>query len=249
MHHRVTFRSIGSAIHIARETGCAPERIRVSSYINSNANAVRHALPLRTLRWRPKTTDEMMAHRRAWLMLLFFSITAGVACGSEGHDVGASGSGAHSAAGGGGAGRVSAGVGGAAAAGAGGTTTGGGTGGPLVNPQAVACGSTTCSTNPLLAGFVDACCADPTQGVCGMSSMGAACSAPAVSDPRCPGVDFMGAFMLASCCAVGGQCGIDASMFGMGCIGLADASAMGGGGIGILPAPRACDAADADAGR
>jgi hypothetical protein len=190
-----------------------------------------------------------MTHRCAWL-LLFFSITAGVACSSGGHDVGASGSRAQSAAGSG-AGHVSAGFGGAAAAGAGavGTSFGGGTGGSSTSPQAVACGSTTCQTNPLLAGFVDACCADPTKGVCGMSSMGAACSAPAVSDPRCPGVDFMGAFMLASCCTAAGQCGIDASMFGMGCIGLADASAMGGGGIGILPAPRACDASDADAGR
>jgi hypothetical protein len=61
----------------------------------------------------------------------------------------------------------------------------------------------------------------------------------------------MGFIMLPSCCT-NGQCGIDASMFGMpGCIDLASASQQAAGmgmAAGItLPAPQACGA-DIDAG-
>jgi hypothetical protein len=100
-------------------------------------------------------------------------------------------------------------------------------------------------------GFISACCVDAASSTCGTSAMGGACAKPVPSDPRCPGLDVMGFIMLPSCCTQG-QCGIDASMFGMpGCVDLASAAkqaaSMGMSGGVQLPAPRACDDTDAGA--
>jgi hypothetical protein len=216
--------------------------------------------------WKPAEKigyRDMMIHRRACLIWLLLSIMTASACASDDRDADASE--LHLASGNGGAGRAVAGGGGTAAlastagrggsigsagktgtAGRGGSIGSAGKTGTPAGPQPVPCGSTTCNLDPLLASFLDACCVDPSQGICG-TSMGGACMAPAASDPRCPAVN-VGAFMLPSCCTVGGQCGIDASMFGMGCIAIADAGSMASGGFGLFPAPSACDRGSDDAG-
>jgi hypothetical protein len=168
-----------------------------------------------------------MAHRSTWLLLLTFSIALDFGCGSDhGADsspAATSGNGVRAAAGSGGRSTVSTGAAGA---------------------SGVACGNTSCASDPLLGGLIAACCADASTSTCGTVAPDGACSPPAQSDPRCPSVNFMGAFMLASCCTADDQCGIDASMFGLGCMSLGQA---GGsfGGAGILPAARACDSTDA----
>ena len=115
----------------------------------------------------------------------------------------------------------------------------------------VKCGSTMCMPPAFPGGFITACCADETTSTCGTAMQGGACATPSMGDARCPTITVMGAFMLPSCCATNGMCGLDASMFGMpGCIDLAAAAAQAmsmGGGSTDIPAPRSCDG-DSDAG-
>ena len=138
-------------------------------------------------------------------------------------------------------------------------TAGSSGGGAAGQPGIVKCGSMTCTASPaaaLLGTGATPCCADQTTSTCGMTAQDGSCMKPVESDPRCPSVNIMGFIMLPSCCSDGGQCGINAAMFGMpGCVELAQAAmlagSMGGGGLVALPAARACDAADggaADAG-
>jgi hypothetical protein len=176
-----------------------------------------------------------MRSTRLVLLTFAFAFAGSGGCGSSSDDdtnVVTAGSGARPA---GSGGRT-----GAAAVGA-----GGGIGGSST-ATSVVCGSTTCQSDPLLSAFVSACCADANTSTCGMTAVGGTCAPPAVSDPRCPGVNFMGAFMLASCCTPDDQCGIDSAMFGLGCMSLDQASnsgsSFGFGGAGIFPTPRACDA-------
>jgi hypothetical protein len=83
-----------------------------------------------------------------------------------------------------------------------------------------------------------------------MSFMGGACRAPTSGegDPRCPNIGATGLGMIPSCCTEHGECGIDATQFGMSCISLQEAiaGAMSMGTDVDLPAPRRCDAEDAD---
>jgi hypothetical protein len=121
----------------------------------------------------------------------------------------------------------------------------------------VPCGSNMCQPPPSLAGaipggapggaagglggllpMVSACCLDATMGTCGTMGAGGACMAPPTHDPRCPGVFGM----MVGCCTASNQCGLDASMFGMGCVDLAAAAASALGTFLMAPSPRACDA-------
>jgi hypothetical protein len=105
------------------------------------------------------------------------------------------------------------------------------------------CGATQCG-QPM-------CCADPFVSMCGLQISERAClppqmmGAPAMSDPRCPGVTF-GSFMIASCCTADNRCGINAQMAGMGCVSLEQVimftMGMGGpGGSVMFPEPQACE--------
>lgn len=113
----------------------------------------------------------------------------------------------------------------------------------------VQCGSTMCQGSGPLAQFLMPCCADAATSTCGMASLtGGGCTKPAVSDPRCPEVDLMGVFKLASCCT-NDRCGIDASMFGMaGCSDLAMVASLPTMGFITFPAPRSCSGVVDDAG-
>jgi hypothetical protein len=203
--------------------------------------------------------------RRAW-MISMFAACALLGCGdddsgnpagedggldgSTGQHSGSSGHNGSNGSGGDGSGNATTGNG----SGGSGTVNGAGGAGIPPAPAPVPCGSTMCQSSALTAGLIDACCADATSSTCGTSMFGGTCAAPAPSDSRCPALDLMGVFSLASCCASDGQCGIDGSQFGMGCISLADAAQGGMGmmaGLPItLPEPRACDAdrGEADAG-
>ena len=94
------------------------------------------------------------------------------------------------------------------------------------------------------------CCQDPFfegGGRCGVAA-GQACLLPpppdTTSDKRCPGVNVMNIFTIPSCCNDMGQCGIDASMFGGGCVELGEAAIqaemMGAGNSIKWPPPQAC---------
>ena len=150
------------------------------------------------------------------------------------------------------------GSGGRSGAGAGGRSGSGGASGSTGSGAAVECGEIECQSPGGPMGFMSACCFDAATSTCGTSAMGGPCSVPAKPDPRCPSVDIGGGvFMLASCCTDMGQCGIDATQFGAGCVELAEAAAgamMQGGGFMIsFPEPRACEefdgGVDDDAGR
>jgi hypothetical protein len=93
------------------------------------------------------------------------------------------------------------------------------------------------------------CCVDPFASLCG-AKLGRACLMPppetAGSDPRCPSVSIMGIFSIPSCCTDDGQCGIDAAMFGGGCVSYEEAemgAQMMGAPPGAIPwpEPQSCD--------
>lgn len=90
-----------------------------------------------------------------------------------------------------------------------------------------------------------ACCVDAANGVCGTAAAaGATCEVAATPDTRCPGIDLGGlgaaaggfASLLGNlstgCCTPAGQCGVDGSIFGRGCVENGEARAM----LGQLPA-------------
>jgi hypothetical protein len=172
---------------------------------------------------------------RSWtLLIMLLAFTSALACGEDGdpadQPVAGSAGGASGASGSGGSG---------------GGGAGGGTGGAPSAMTTVMCGTGTCMAPAIAAGFITPCCADQATSTCGTSLMGSACAAAPVSDPRCPSASIMGFIMLASCCTAQGECGIDASQFGMSCVSLsAAASGAMGMGMGLpitLPEPRNCD--------
>ena len=120
-----------------------------------------------------------------------------------------------------------------------------------------------------------ACCLDEAAGTCGLTAMaGGTCEAPAVVDDRCPRLEFpapaglpfdigalLGPNVGAGCCTESGDCGLDGSLFGRGCVELSQAATMlggagmmdagtaaPGGGLGglggmlMFPEPQRCDA-------
>lgn len=124
-------------------------------------------------------------------------------------------------------------------AGAGGSSRAG-TGG--AGPKTAPCGSKNCE--PPAEGTAEACCMDAFSSTCGFMLPGGMCAPSVLGDPRCPSVSVGGGIMLPSCCTDDGQCGIDATMFGMpGCVDLASAAERAktmGGGMIMFPEPRAC---------
>jgi len=123
----------------------------------------------------------------------------------------------------------------------------------------VGCGPNVCGPVDGVTGAP--CCSDMFAGICGVKNFAGQCTkAPAPQPKDCPMLPAIGGvFMLRSCCTAKGECGIDASMFGMGsCINYADAKAMAamymppGGGQGgyasmfmiTLPDEASCMPAD-----
>ena len=134
----------------------------------------------------------------------------------------------------------------------------------------IICGTKKCSAPPpglmQLAGGLPipgipvpvACCIDGADGpICGTAaSATSACEARAVEDPRCPQIDpgELAAFSggnIVGCCVMG-ACGIDAALFGRGCIENGQAAAQLAAipflsGLVSVPSPRPCDP-DANSG-
>jgi len=141
--------------------------------------------------------------------------------------------------GGGGSAGMTSGTGGGGSGGSGGRSGSGAAGSTATS---VPCGTTVC-TAPMAPAFIPAnllpapCCL-PTN-MCGQSMGGAACAPPpppAVNDPRCPPL-MLGPLNVPGCC-MNNDCGINASMIGLGCM-----VNTGGMASGLpLPAARKCDA-------
>jgi len=124
----------------------------------------------------------------------------------------------------------------------------------------VGCGSNVCEMRADLTGAP--CCLDMFSGTCGYKNALMQCvQAPPPPPPGCPMLPTVPFVTLTSCCTSKGECGIDESMLGMGCINYADASALGqmfmGGAMGAagaagmgfnfnitLPAEASCTPAD-----
>jgi hypothetical protein len=82
------------------------------------------------------------------------------------------------------------------------------------------CGSTLCpGSPPLFPGTPGpkACCVDPLKGTCGKQNMSGQCEPPPPPDARCPSFyDYKG------CCTSTGMCGVDVSVFNLGCVDVGD---------------------------
>jgi hypothetical protein len=125
----------------------------------------------------------------------------------------------------------------------------GGSAGTGSSPVQVLCGSNVCTspfTMPLPIPVPMPCCYDPFLGECGTSSNGGVCRAVSPPDPRCPQVASP-VLALTSCCAANQMCGLDASMFGMGCVDFATLASQPIGSFLMLPSPTPCGD-DEDAG-
>lgn len=122
---------------------------------------------------------------------------------------------------------------------------------PLAMREAVACGTATCELPFDAAGIVEACCLSDAESTCGYRSSFTMqkCIGMVKSDPQCPEVTIVGV-VTAGCCSANGECGIDGSALGMGCVefGAAASRAAGvfaaeagmGGSTGIIPVPQRC---------
>lgn len=175
-----------------------------------------------------------MNERVRW-MVVALSCALALGCGSSSKDsdankkddAGASGKGSSGSGGtSDGSGGTSGGTGGMTAAG-----TGGMPGGAIV--KNVKCGPKVCAgVDPSSAmmglgmaamfRLADTCCADESAGTCGAVDMtDMSCKAPPAPDSDCPAL--MGQ---PGCCADNNECGIDASLFGRGCVSLVAISGM-----------------------
>lgn len=126
---------------------------------------------------------------------------------------------------------------------------------PMPELLMIQCGTATCVSPAAGFGFITACCANEGTSTCGTATPSGECMKPPVGDPRCPALNYRGLISVPSCCTQAGQCGLDATTFGMpGCRDLASASVQASSMfvIGVsIPEPRPCDpvsAAHADAG-
>lgn len=112
----------------------------------------------------------------------------------------------------------------------------------------VECGDATCTVPPIAMSLVKPCCVDSTAGECGFMSAFTEnrCVAEAPPHPVCPSVTISGV-MAGGCCSRNGQCGVDGSAIGMGCVELSAAAATGGSAV-EAPPPQACTPDGEDAG-
>jgi hypothetical protein len=109
----------------------------------------------------------------------------------------------------------------------------------------VLCGVAVCSNVPndvismITTQPAQACCADPQNSLCGNINGGFTCAAPPPVAPHCPS-----ALGRPGCCAGGNRCGVDATQLGMGCVEIAQFSAMLPAQLVtnlMLPSPTHCD--------
>jgi hypothetical protein len=131
--------------------------------------------------------------------------------------------------------------------GSGGVISSSGTGGTTMPAMRIPCGQNSCAPSSPLG--LPACCADQTIGMCG-TMMGNSCSLPPKVDPSCPSVTIPIAGEVGSCCADNDKCGLDGSLFGMGCVDYkALTSSLGVlGGVLTLPPEQGCGESEGDAG-
>jgi hypothetical protein len=160
-------------------------------------------------------------------------------------------------------GGTSAGTGGAAGAAGGTAGTGGGSGRPAGGAGGMAgsagapvtsitCGTNTCTAPALpIPGIMlpPPCCVQATM-TCGTMPMGSTtCVPPLEQYPGCPVITDP--LPLITCCADNNLCGVDASMFNMGCLSFEAVEAGPFGALLTLPVGLECDSdggVDADAG-
>jgi hypothetical protein len=115
---------------------------------------------------------------------------------------------------------------GGSAAGKSGSGGRGGSGGSRPAPIMIACGTTSCTLPPTanpLEGYVlqQPCCADETMGICGWTPPGGGgtCTPPPPVDADCPPSPIG---QLGCCLTEIDRCGIDGSMYAVGCYNLVE---------------------------
>ncbi|HEX3594449.1 MAG TPA: hypothetical protein VHU80_05085 [Polyangiaceae bacterium] len=118
--------------------------------------------------------------------------------------------------------------------------------GPAAVPEgSVGCGDKVCSVPDGVMGT--ACCQDPFKGTCGVNS-GMGCANPPKPPPKgCPTLPSVMGFMTSACCTAMGQCGVDLTFVGQGCLDIATAAAqaqMMGIMVGTVPAGASCTPGD-----
>lgn len=105
----------------------------------------------------------------------------------------------------------------------------------------VPCGEMNCVVPEGVPG--PACCKDPFKSACGVLS-GSSCVDPPKPPPMgCPAVPAFMGLPIAACCTPAGQCGVDLTALGQGCIDIATAVAqaqMMGVVIDQAPMPASC---------
>ena len=121
--------------------------------------------------------------------------------------------------------------------GSGGASDGSG-GAPAGN---VPCGEKNCV--PPEGSTAPACCKDPFTSACGVLNAGT-CSEPPKPPPMgCPAIPAFMGLPITACCTPAGQCGVDLTTLGQGCIDIATAVSMAqmmGVMIGQAPMPAPC---------
>ena len=108
-------------------------------------------------------------------------------------------------------------------------------------PGSVPCGMTHCL--PPEGSDLEPCCMAPFESKCGVKSGNTCAEAPKPPPTGCPTIPpFMG-LTFAACCTMDGQCGVDLTMLGMGCLDLSSALQLAmqmGQTISNAPAPASC---------
>jgi hypothetical protein len=102
--------------------------------------------------------------------------------------------------------------------------------GPPPPTGSVPCGSTNCVLPTGVTGT--ACCKDNFGSVCGMTSaLGGCGDLPPETPAGCGMLPSTPFFSLIPCCTANGECGVDLTMLGLGCLNYADAKAKTAGMI------------------
>ncbi|HEX4335827.1 MAG TPA: hypothetical protein VH062_07930 [Polyangiaceae bacterium] len=119
-------------------------------------------------------------------------------------------------------------------------------GSPVQIPEgSVGCGQAVCSVPDGVTGT--ACCRDAFSSLCGVNA-GMGCAKPPPAPPKgCPTLPSVMGIMTAACCTSMGQCGVDLTFVGQGCIDIATAAAQAmamGVMVGTVPAAATCTPSD-----
>jgi hypothetical protein len=101
------------------------------------------------------------------------------------------------------------------------TTTDTGSGG-AAPAGSVPCGENNCT--PPEGSTSQACCKEHFTGACGVLVAGSCTDPPKPPPPGCPALPATMGLQITACCTMAGQCGVDLTMFGMGCVDLATAA-------------------------